>query len=184
MHLPIHDATVTICQSTAIAAVRIFALWNRDWRLFALIMIPGLFPALTNLVCIRGFLSFRLSGYLLKPGDTSTSGARQRSSSSLRTSTRSRQCRRPCLLSPTKTVCTSNFVKRVWLLTLPSSIHRSPGGFHLGGRDGGPAHVAQDVPDLRPDQRRGIPHQLLHAHPSGWHAIFPVSSCAVRTRRL
>ncbi|KAM5543473.1 hypothetical protein V8D89_002724 [Ganoderma adspersum] len=34
---------------SAIAAVRIFALWSRDWRLFALIMIPGLFPALTNL---------------------------------------------------------------------------------------------------------------------------------------
>ena len=34
----------------AIAAIRVFALWNRDWRLFAVIMIAGLFPAATNLV--------------------------------------------------------------------------------------------------------------------------------------
>ncbi|PIL23129.1 hypothetical protein GSI_14438 [Ganoderma sinense ZZ0214-1] len=34
---------------SAIAAVRTFALWNRDWRVLAVIMIPGLFPAFANL---------------------------------------------------------------------------------------------------------------------------------------
>ena len=44
------DTTVPVRRSSAIAAVRVFALWNRDWRLFAVIMVAGLFPAITNLV--------------------------------------------------------------------------------------------------------------------------------------
>ncbi|KAM5543495.1 hypothetical protein V8D89_002746 [Ganoderma adspersum] len=42
-------STIVIIVMSAIAAIRVFALWNRDWRLFAVIMIAGLFPAATNL---------------------------------------------------------------------------------------------------------------------------------------
>ncbi|TBU43473.1 hypothetical protein BD309DRAFT_864231 [Dichomitus squalens] len=34
---------------SSIAAVRVFALWNRDYRLFAAIMLAGLLPALANI---------------------------------------------------------------------------------------------------------------------------------------
>ncbi|KAI1794289.1 hypothetical protein LXA43DRAFT_996398 [Ganoderma leucocontextum] len=41
--------SILIVIMSAIAAIRVFALWNRDWRLFAVVMIAGLFPAFTNL---------------------------------------------------------------------------------------------------------------------------------------
>ena len=34
----------------AIAGIRVYALWNRSYRLFAVVMITGFLPAFTNLV--------------------------------------------------------------------------------------------------------------------------------------
>ncbi|RPD54965.1 hypothetical protein L226DRAFT_464333 [Lentinus tigrinus ALCF2SS1-7] len=43
------SASILIVVMSAIAAVRVYALWNRDIRLFIVVMVAGMFPALTNL---------------------------------------------------------------------------------------------------------------------------------------
>lgn len=34
----------------AIGAIRVYALWNRDYRLLVIIMLTGILPAIANLV--------------------------------------------------------------------------------------------------------------------------------------
>ncbi|KAI0628575.1 hypothetical protein C8Q77DRAFT_1067663 [Trametes polyzona] len=43
------SASVLIVVLSAVGAIRIYALWNRDYRLFAVVMLTGMFPAFANL---------------------------------------------------------------------------------------------------------------------------------------
>ncbi|KAI0718685.1 hypothetical protein C8T65DRAFT_737040 [Cerioporus squamosus] len=43
------STSILVVVMSAIAAVRVYALWSRDIRLFVVVMVAGTFPALTNL---------------------------------------------------------------------------------------------------------------------------------------
>ncbi|PIL23157.1 hypothetical protein GSI_14466 [Ganoderma sinense ZZ0214-1] len=47
--LQVFISTIVIIVLSAIAAIRVYALWNRDWRLLVVLLLAGLFPAATNL---------------------------------------------------------------------------------------------------------------------------------------
>lgn len=77
----------------AVAAVRVYALWNRDLRLFALVMVTGVLPALANLVSTLVLLCRTPVRVML----SSTSGVPLPCTSSLPTSFHAKLHQPPCL---------------------------------------------------------------------------------------
>lgn len=152
--------------ASATAGVRVYALWNRDIRMFCIVLLSGMFPAFTNFVSLylgTSWVSIRTrcvqffrgasAAYIIPTNLYSCQSAPWAMSASLY-----KECEAERGLQHIFAI----------LMKPSNSVDSDPIDCYFIGRLGRRVNLAQDVSSICPDPQAQVSNQLLHSSPARW----------------